>query len=481
MCIVVVSAYTAYVYFISNRITTEDKESAEVYYSLAVSDYKGRLFTSALDNAKKALRLNPAETEYYLLICDVYEKKSRYDIEYDFLNSIEGSIRNEESIKRRYVRVNYSLENYGEVERIGKDFVNFDNPQMEELYYIDSLLKDGNIDMALPYLNACVKCDSDIDTDLIIRRFVVLQQNTDQFISFVDHLNGECKNAPDLDEMLSLMNLLKDMGSSESDLRVEVEKANIALELGLYKVVINMLEPNIDKYDTYWEPNWILSSAYFHSGNMDKAEAYLNVANSLNRFDYHIPWLSAEIYELQGNNADAYEEFVKAITLAGDDAYSVTTAYINMLVKDSQHSLALSVYDQLQNKLLETGSYIDYVTTVLNKADLCLGLQKYDEVETELNKLSEIDEDYIRASQKNDDYYMLLFELNIYQENFEEARGIVSSGVFFDNLYQIYCEAILSYVKSDYDNARVKFNVILDMDCDGFLTERSKKYLNLLK
>ncbi|MBN1374438.1 hypothetical protein JW962_03860 [Candidatus Dojkabacteria bacterium] len=470
--------YAVYVKFFWGKVSDENRLKAQEYYLTAIDNISDLSYSTALENLNEALNLDPYNIDTYLAISNVYKSKNRYDLQLQFLSSTEGVVRSDERIQREIGISQYKNGRYDECSATLQSLFKANSVQESDVYLFNALLKVGEYNLATGYLSDINSCDNNYKQALVLIKTLLAGSDYNTAINSI----SVCKDTSALGPLYTTLSEIKnseldDAGKTQKTL---VVIANEALKNGFDRYVVYLLETKMSEFQNYWEPNFLLASAYFKLGDVSKALACAQTACTVNPFRYEPVWLIAQIKSQQGDKEDAILKYEQAILLAGDEASPVQEEYVDFLIAGNLFSKLDIEFILVAEKYERNEEWTEYGEICLKALNYYLGKDNEPKATYYVNKLLTYSQEELSDLGLNDMFYLLYVEYLVSKGDISTAEGIVADITFEEQIFTEYVVGVINFTKREDSVAIEHFRKAIDMDTQGFITDKSKEYLRIL-
>lgn len=484
LVIVGIIGYSVFTYYSMTHVSSADKERVEKEYNEALADIEASKYEEALTTLKALLEIDPSDVRLYEAIADIYETKHRYDLQLEFLDSVEGNVRDEDSIQKSIGRAYCLKGDYDKCIGVFENLKLGDADSYEKFLYVSAYLKKGDLTNARGQVSGYSLCANDYDAGVVLVRALLSEEDLNAIENMARGCSAVSFSGPyvsRMGEFLSRLSAIKgdNLEGDSLNIRMKTEFANELLYLDFDRAVVSMLSGLESQTQNYWELNYLLGMAYLNLGETSNAQKYVENAVTINPYSYYTWWAKAQYFDASGQGDKVSTAYEKAITLAGDDGGVVLEDYISYLRTSNYDSQAKAKLDELiafYESLEDTESYIRALYTATEYYNSKGNRQKALEY---IDLMQELEQNDLLTSGYNDKFYMLACEIWVSENLYERASVVTVDGanVFRNDVYQKYCKALVMFAQGQEDEAKVIFREVVDMDTEGVVSASAQKYL----
>jgi Tfp pilus assembly protein PilF len=475
--VVALVVFVIYMYGGNNRVTEKDKEKVAQLYTEAQADYASADYTQAIETIYDAMEIDSGDVNLYLLLCDIYEKKNRYDLVIDFLQSVEGKMRQDPLIQRRLGRAHCIEGNNENCINTVSNFYSVETFDREEFLMQEALLNLERYEEVSKKLDGLSKCENRWQLQGLLIKSVNSGVEYSKVLEWFDNCESDYYGITETASYVGSLEQLKEEDLSEDvkNIKYLLINSNLALKRGYSKLAINKLTNSNYDLEENWEAQFILGSAYNSLGDYAKAEEYLIKASALNQYSYKVDWVLADVYNSLGRNDTSQDKYLRAIALAGDESPAVREDYIDFLKDNKYTSFVYDEYIKLITSYEQTSKNDKYLEANLDAAKLYYDLDKMDLVNEFLGNITSEKED-LEISYIKDEYYLFKCEMLVEQNEYTKVENILEVDNFAEDSYENYCLGLYHFVQGEKDEATEAFDEAVDADTTGVISEKVKRY-----
>ncbi|NWF88553.1 MAG: tetratricopeptide repeat protein [Ignavibacteriaceae bacterium] len=468
--------------------------NAAVFYSLGKNYYNLNKLSLSIQNARKAVELNPYEKEYYLLLSSVYSSAKQFD---SALVTLEKAIQLDTTDVEMYYKLARLYEGSKPLKAIEtyEKITSIIGPDWNVLVHVAELYeKLGNLDAAVSSIEKLISLDpANVGLQKILIDFYQKANNFDKALSTVDdilELTPDDLEARERKAQILIMQNKWDLAAEEYNyilmqkdvpldikIRIGASYFNRSLKDSSLTNVTKEFFQTIDKDTTDWQVKMFLGAIAINEKQDSAAIEYFRVVIDLAR------WNSDAWVRLGGLYFDnrKYEEAVKvmdeAILLFPDD-FSINLIlglslsqldkhfdakpYLKKAVELNPNDMtSLSSYAFALSQLKENELAVTYLKQALKiRPDDVNLLGTLGMVYDAMQKWSECDSVYERALELDSQNALVnnnyAYSLSERGERLEEALNMVQIAVAADSLNTSYLDTIgwVYFKLGDYKKAK---------------------------
>ncbi len=423
-------------------------------------------YSEAVIKYNSAVKVIPTDARAYSKIVNIYLSKN------DFAKALEIAQKAQNRTSTAGISLIYAdiAEKYFENGNYYEAKVNYEianslnsNPTTN-LGLAKTYIHNNEFDLAKKLLNKEYETET-VDEASLLYAYILGTEDTKQAKEFVDNYTViEEEKSSYFQTYSSILDSL-----TEDELFNITKLSRIYINSGYPTLAIRILGPKSGDITQYVDALYYLGKAYLDNKQYDKALEVLAQSASLLGYEADKYWMLGRAYFKKDDLVNVATYYDMAVEYAGDDiSQELVEEYLNILLNSNQISKAEAVYT-------------DIVKSVDNEWLYLMGLDLYYQSSGDakfdyyLNKLSEMS----MSDDEKKEYLFWKIRSALDEsatENIEaDCEELLSLDRFNPKYYWLKGSYDLS--QSDTQSAKNNFELALEYDLEGFVTQEVEKLL----
>lgn len=354
-------------------------------------------YSSAIKNLNLALESLPQESQAYILLAQIYLSKNYTSRAIELLELALPKVNQKEEVLQTLALSHYNLQQYDQALSYYEKLISQYNHQASYFYYISSLIKNKQTDLALQNIDNVSETNPDYNR-IVILKTLLNYDKLEVIEAELNQLNVDQVLESDPDWGPMIQSLVKTIAkvkkeNDENSWYLKTVMAEYSNRFNHPELAISIITPFVEEVDQekFSDPLLVLAQAYALKEDWSSAQAPIDQAVIVKTNSYTAYWLAGYIYTKLNDQSQAIDYYKIALDLAPNSKinslrleYAAKLHDWNMLNEEQQQyetilkSKELSLADEIEatnnlvDLLIYKGQYKDanqYLSDISKKKE----------------------------------------------------------------------------------------------------------------